>query len=79
MANKQEQANVLKAQVAVIGCGAMGAATCSHLARRGISVIGIERFQRGHSYGSSTGYTRSYRECYEEEPKYVPLVREAGR
>ena len=29
--------------------------------------------------GSSTGHTRVYRQCYEESPEYVPLVREAGR
>ena len=52
---------VYKAEVAVIGCGAMGSATCSHLARRGISVIGIEQFTPGHDKGSSTGYTRLFR------------------
>ena len=68
-----------KAQVAVIGCGAMGAATCSHLARQGVNVIGIERFTRGHSNGSSAGYTRIYRQAYAESPKYVELVQEARR
>ena len=67
------------AEVAVIGCGAMGAATCSHLARRGVKVIGIERFTRGHTYGSSTGWTRHYREAYMESVQYVQLIKEAGR
>ena len=63
----------------MVGCGAMGSATCSHLARRGVSVIGIERFGRGHKNGSHTGYTRATREAYEEGHEYVPLVQEANR
>ena len=70
---------VYKAEVAVIGCGAMGAATCSHLARRGVNVIGIERFKRGHTFGSSTGWTRHYREAYSESVEYVKLIKESGR
>ena len=55
---------VFKAEVAVIGCGTIGSAACSHLARRGVSVIGIERFSRGHTFGSYTGFTRIYRLAY---------------
>ena len=69
---------VYRAEVAVIGCGAMGAATCSHLARRGVSVIGIERFTRGHAFGSSTGYTRIFRQTYNTDgPEYLKLTNEA--
>ena len=71
---------VYKAQVAVIGsCGAMGSTTCSHLARRGVSVIGIDRFTRGHDKGSSTGYTRIFRTTVPQSPDYVPLAVEAGK
>ena len=65
--------------VAVLGCGAMGSATCSFLAARGASVIGIEQFSRGHAFGSSHGYTRKYRESYHENPDYVPLIMQSGK
>lgn len=55
----------------------MGAATAFHLASRGKSVIGIDRYQPGHRYGSSHGKTRIIREAYFEAPEYVPLVRRA--
>ena len=58
----------LEAQVIVIGCGTMGSSACSHLARRGISVIGIERFGKSHTHGSHCGYTRITRCTYAEGP-----------
>lgn len=63
--------------VAVIGLGAMGSAALCHLARRGMRVIGIERFALGHQRGSSHGETRAIRQGYFEHPSYVPLVRSA--
>jgi sarcosine oxidase len=63
--------------VAVIGLGAMGSAALYHLAKRGIRVLGIERFQLGHDRGSSHGLTRIIRLGYFEHPSYVPLVRRA--
>jgi sarcosine oxidase len=65
------------ADVIVLGLGAMGAATVGHLSSRGMSVIGIDRYQPGHRYGSSHGKTRIIREAYFEAPEYVPLVRRA--
>ena len=41
--------------VAVIGLGAMGSAALFHLARRGVSAVGVERFTPGHDRGSSHG------------------------
>ena len=70
---------VYKADVAVIGCGAMGSATCSHLSRRGVSVIGIEQFKRGHDRGSSTGYTRLFRSNQQQHPSFSPLALEAKK
>lgn len=61
--------------VAVIGLGAMGSATLLELARRGVSAIGIERFEPGHDRGSSHGETRIIRLGYFEHPSYVPLLR----
>lgn len=64
-------------EVIVIGLGAMGSATLFHLARRGVRVLGLERFSVGHSFGSSHGDSRIIRETYFEHPLYVPLVQRA--
>ncbi len=61
--------------VIVIGAGgAMGAATCDALARRGIRVLGLERFDIAHDRGSSHGQTRLIRRAYFEHPDYIPLI-----
>jgi sarcosine oxidase len=64
--------------VIVIGVGAMGAATCWQLARRGVRVLGLEQFDIPHSRGSSHGYSRMTRMSYYEHPDYVPLLRRAN-
>jgi sarcosine oxidase len=61
----------------VVGVGAMGSAALSQLARRGQSVLGIERFDLGHTMGSSHGLNRIIRLAYFEHPNYVPLLRRA--
>lgn len=61
--------------VVVIGLGAMGSAAACHLARRGVRVLGIERFAPGHDRGSSHGKSRVIRIGYFEHPSYVPLLR----
>ena len=61
----------------VIGVGGMGSATLWQLARRGQKVLGIERFDLGHSMGSSHGLNRIIRLAYFEHPNYVPLLRRA--
>jgi sarcosine oxidase len=63
--------------VAVIGLGAMGSAAAYHLSRRGLKVVGLDRFAPPHAMGSSLGLTRIIREAYYEHPLYVPLVRRA--
>jgi len=63
--------------VIVIGLGAMGSAALFHLARRGRSVLGLERFDIPHDRGSSHGVTRIIRLAYYEHPSYVPLLRRA--
>jgi sarcosine oxidase len=63
--------------VIVVGVGAMGAAACMHLARRGVRVLGIERFDIPHELGSSGGDTRMIRLSYCEHPDYVPLLHRA--
>ncbi len=60
--------------VAVVGLGAAGAATLYQLARRGIRVVGIDRFSPPHIYGSTHGDTRITREAIGEGEAYTPLV-----
>ena len=61
--------------VIVLGLGGMGSATLHHLARRGVRVLGLERFDLMHEYGSSHGLTRIIRLAYWEHPTYVSLLR----
>ena len=63
--------------VVVCGLGVTGSAALYALARRGLRVLGIERFAPGHDRGSSHGETRVIRLGYFEHPSYVPLVRDA--
>src|SRR3954470_22573940 len=63
--------------VIVVGVGGMGSAAVYHLARRGLSVLGIERFDIPHELGSSHGESRIIRLAYAEHPGYVPLLRRA--
>jgi sarcosine oxidase len=62
------------ADVAVVGLGAMGSAALWRLASRGASVVGYERFEPGHEFGSSHGATRIFRAAYFEDTRYVPLL-----
>jgi sarcosine oxidase len=63
--------------VVVAGAGGMGTAAAAHLARRGASVLAVDRFFPGHARGSSHGQTRLIRLAYFEHPDYVPLLRRA--
>lgn len=63
--------------VAVIGLGAMGSATAYALASRGARVLGLERFEHGHTRASFGGRSRIIRLAYFEHPDYVPLLRRA--
>jgi len=63
--------------VAIVGLGAAGSATAWQLAKRGVSVVGLDRFTPPHAFGSSHGYGRIIREAYAEGPAYVPLVQRA--
>lgn len=58
----------------VIGVGGFGSGALYHLARRGVRVLGIERFGIAHDRGSSHGETRIIRRAYIEHPDYIPLV-----
>ncbi|HSK06600.1 MAG TPA: N-methyl-L-tryptophan oxidase [Acidimicrobiia bacterium] len=63
--------------VIVVGVGAMGSAAIHHLARRGLSVLGLEQFDIPNDLGSSHGVNRIFRLAYYEGPGYVPLMRRA--
>ena len=63
--------------VIVLGLGGMGSAALFHLARRGLRVLGLERFDLVHEYGSSHGLTRIIRLAYWEHPTYVSLLHRA--
>src|SRR3954447_535262 len=60
----------------VVGLGAIGSAPCYELARRGHRVLGLERFQLGHSRGASHDTSRILRHSY-HTPAYVRLTQEA--
>ncbi|MFM9074424.1 MAG: N-methyl-L-tryptophan oxidase, partial [Bacteroidota bacterium] len=60
--------------VIVIGVGSMGSATCYQLARRGLRVLGLERFSVPNEMGSHAGQSRIIRKAYFEHPDYVPLL-----
>lgn len=66
----------MDADVIVIGAGAAGSSTAWHLARRGHEVVLLERYPRGHAWGSSHGSTRIFRVAY-REPLYSRLAAEA--
>lgn len=66
------------ADVIVVGLGAFGSATAYQLARRGISVIGIDQFSPPHDRGSSHGATRITRLAVGEGEIYVPLIKRSN-
>ncbi len=61
----------------VVGLGAMGSAAARAISRRGLRVLGLDRFAAPHDRGSSHGESRIIREAYFEHPSYVPLVQRA--
>ena len=67
----------MDADVIVAGLGAHGSSAAYRLAARGASVLSFDRFERGHTLGSSGGLSRIIRLSYYEHPDYVPLLRRA--
>jgi sarcosine oxidase len=60
--------------VIVVGLGTAGAATCMTLARRGVSVLGLDAFDPPHRKGSHHGRSRSVRRAYLEGTGYLPMA-----
>lgn len=63
-------------EVAVVGLGGLGSATAYWLARRGVSVVGLEQFELGHVRGASHDHSRIIRRSY-HTPGYVELTAQA--
>jgi sarcosine oxidase len=63
-------------RVAVVGCGAMGAAAGWRIAARGVRVVCFDRHSPPHTLGSSHGESRITRTAYFEGAWYVPLLQE---
>jgi sarcosine oxidase len=57
----------------VVGLGALGSATAYQLARRGERVLGLERFELGHTRGASHDSSRILRHSY-HTPGYVAMT-----
>jgi sarcosine oxidase len=63
--------------VIVVGLGAVGSAALYQLARRGIAVLGMDRWVPPHARGSSHGDTRITRLALGEGAPYVQFARRA--
>src|ERR1700751_1887598 len=68
-----------QADFVVVGLGAMGSAVLYQLARRGVDVIGIDRFAPPHRMGASHGETRITRQAGGEGGASAPLVLNSHR
>ena len=64
----------ISAEIAVVGLGAMGAATLFQLASLGAKVVGVDRYAPPHVFGSSHGETRITRCAVGEGAAYVPFA-----
>ncbi|MGF9660543.1 FAD-dependent oxidoreductase [Arthrobacter crystallopoietes] len=63
----------LQADVVVVGLGGWGTNALWRLAKRGVSVIGIEARSTAHDQGSSHGITRLFRVACREHPLLGPV------
>ena len=63
--------------VIIVGVGGMGSAAAWALARRGVRVLALDRFDIPNAMGSSHGISRIIRLPYYEDPAYVPLLHRA--
>src|SRR5262249_31060112 len=59
--------------IIVIGLGAVGSAIAYQAAKRGYSVLGIDRYTPPHDRGSSHGETRITRQAIGEGKEFTPL------
>ncbi len=66
-----------RADVVIVGLGAVGAFAASVAARAGAQVFGLDAAAPPHDLGSSHGETRLVRVAYAEGAVYVPLAQRA--
>jgi sarcosine oxidase len=66
-----------RADVIVVGLGAVGSAAAYHLSRHGARVLGLDRYAPPHRNGSSHGGSRIIRKTYGEGATYLPLLQRA--
>ena len=64
-----------KWDVIVLGLGGAGSSVLYHLARQGLTVLGLDQYPEAHPFGSSHGQTRIVRQAYFEGPFFSPLKR----
>lgn len=69
-------APIVETDYVVAGLGALGSAASYELAGRGHRVIGLERFELGHTRGASHDSSRILRHSY-HTPAYVRLTQQA--
>src|SRR4051812_13935219 len=74
--DRQEISMVERFDVVVAGLGGIGSAAAWELSRRGLRVLGLERFRLGHARGASHDTSRILRHSY-HTPAYVRLTQEA--
>jgi len=58
----------------VVGLGAVGSAAVMHATRAGMRVLGIDRYDPPHHFGSSHAESRITRLAVGEGPQYMPFV-----
>lgn len=64
-----------KYDIVVIGLGAVGSATLYQLSKSGSRILGIDRFEPPHTFGSSHGESRITRLAVGEGEDYVALAK----
>ncbi|MFD2923055.1 N-methyl-L-tryptophan oxidase [Halobacillus naozhouensis] len=69
----------MDADVAVIGVGTMGSMATWQLAKRGVSVLGFEKYGIGNDRSAVGGESRLFRTAYMEGKEYVPLLQDSQR
>jgi sarcosine oxidase len=76
VSNRQKNSQSLPMiyDVIIIGLGAMGSSAAYQLAKKGVKVLGIDRFSPPHKFGSTHGETRITRQAIGEGAEYVPLA-----
>lgn len=64
--------------VIIVGLGAMGSAALYQTVKRGVTVLGIDRFTPPHTKGSSHGDTRVTRQAIGEGEMYMPFIKRSN-